>query len=114
MGTWDNLLDTKPPPYRLLSSICLHEWGGGHGRLCLAAEGVAHQARHVETPGETTDFVTEKIASIVALTRWKTEVIEGKIDTRKNFGYKVAKMKFHRLFTDTEDEKLASYYLCTS
>ena len=37
-------------------------------------------------------LTTEKIASTVALTRWKTEVIEGKIETRKNFGYKVAKV----------------------
>ena len=67
-----------------------------------------------ETPEETTDFVTGKIASIVAI--HDVENIESREsnDAGESSGYKTAKVKFHRLFAVPEDEKLVSYYSCTS
>ena len=68
-----------------------------------------------ETLRETTDFVTGKIASIVAVNEVENiEANEGNDDTGESSGYKAAKVKFHRLFTVPEYEKLMSYYSCTS
>ena len=62
-----------------------------------------------------TDFVTGKIASQVAIQEVESiEANEGNDEARESSGYKAAKVKFHRLFTVPGDEKLVSYYSCTS
>ena len=125
MGTWDSVLDTKPPPYRLLYqeegsdtflmiSACMSGEEAMDDWAWLEKE-LLTKVDNFETPGETTDFVTGKIASIVAIHEVESiEANEGNDEAGESSGYKAAKVKFHRLFTVPVDEKLVSYYSCTS
>eukprot|EP00092_Neocalanus_flemingeri_P012003 GFUD01012940.1.p1 GENE.GFUD01012940.1~~GFUD01012940.1.p1 ORF type:complete len:1138 (+),score=342.79 GFUD01012940.1:127-3540(+) len=123
VGTWDSVLDTKPPPYRLL-----YQEEGSDTFLMLAAcmsgqealEDWAWLERELltkvdnfETPSEITDFVSGKIASIVAINEVESIEATDASDMEESSGYKAAKVKFHRVFTVPEDEKLVSYYSCT-
>jgi len=125
VGTWDSVLDTKPPPYRLLYqeegsdtflmiSACMSGEEAMDDWAWLEKE-LLTKVDNFETPGETTDFVTGKIASIVAIHEVESiEANEGNDEAGESSGYKAAKVKFHRLFTVPVDEKLVSYYSCTS
>jgi len=123
VGTWDSVLDTKPPPYRLL-----YQEEGSDTFLMIAAcmsgqealddwawleKELLSKVDNFETPGETTDFVSGKIASIVAIHEVENIEASDASDVGESSGYKAAKVKFHRLFTVPEDEKLVSYYSCT-
>ena len=124
VGTWDSVLDTKPPPYRLLyqeegSDIFLMIAACMSGQEALddwawLEKELLTKVDNFESPGETTDFVSGKIASIVAINEVENiEANEGN-DAGESSGYKAAKVKFHRVFAVPEDEKLVSYYSCTS
>ena len=122
---WDSVLDTKPPPYRLL-----YQEEGSDSFLmisaCMSIEEAMEEwawlkkelltkVNYFETPGETTDFVTGKIASQVAIHEVESkEANEDNDEAGESSGYKAAKVKFYRLFTVPCDEKLVSYYSCTS
>jgi len=123
VGTWDSVLDTRPPPYRLL-----YQEEGADSFLMIAAcmsgqealedwawleKELLTKVDNFETPGETTDFVAGKIASIVAIHEVENIESSDASDAGETSGYKAAKVKFHRLFTVPEDEKLVSYYSCT-
>ena len=101
--TWDSVLDTKPPPYRLL-----YQEDGSDSFLMLASCMTSQEAMEdwtwleselvavldrFEAPDEITDFVTGKIASIVASNT--TDVAE----INETAAYKSAKNKIHALVT---------------
>jgi len=116
--TWDSVLDTKPPPYRLLYqedgsdsflmlSACMSSQEAMEDWTWLESELVAVLDRF-ETPDEITDFVTGKIASIVASNT--TDVAE----INETAAYKSAKNKIQRLFNIcTDTDKLVTYYSST-
>lgn len=117
--TWDSVLDTKPPPYRvlyqedgadtfLMLSACMTGQEALEDWAWLESELVAVLDRF-EAADEVTDFVTGKVASIVAsnATVETTEVTESS-------AYKAARTKLQRLFSICSDsDKLVSYYSAT-
>ena len=117
--TWDSVLDTKPPPYRLLyqeegsdtflmlsacmsSQEALSDWSWLESELVTVLD-------RFESAEEVTEFVTGKIASIVASNSSveSTDVVESN-------SYKAARTKLQRLFSiGSDSDKLVSYYSCT-
>lgn len=127
VGTLDSVLDTRPPPYRILYqeegsesylvlSACMSSQEALADWTWLEAE-MHHKMDNFESPSETTEFIAGKIASIVASNEHE-ELENSKSSSSENSeqesaGYRMARNKFHRLFTLPEDEKLVSYYSCT-
>jgi len=119
VGTLDSVLDTKPPPYRIL-----YQEEGSESFLMVSAcmsstEALADWAwlesdllpkmQDFETASETTDFVAGKIASIVAT----AQVESGNPGESKEL--RNAREKFNRVFGVSlgEEDRLVSYYSCT-
>ena len=117
--TWDSVLDTKPPPYRilyqeegaetfLLLSACLSSQEAMTDWAWLEEEMVAVLDKF-ETPADITDFVTGKVASIVA-SNSTTETAEA----GESESYKAARSKVQKLFNICMDsDRLVSYYSAT-
>jgi len=120
VGTLDSVLDTKPPPYRIL-----YQEEGSESFLMVSAcmsskEALADWAwlesdllpkmQDFETPSETTDFVAGKIASIVATAQVESGGTPGESKELRN-----AREKFNRVFGVSlgEEDRLVSYYSCT-
>ncbi len=117
--TWDSVLDTKPPPYRilyqeegsetfLLLSACLSSQEAMTDWAWLEEEVVAVLDKF-ETPFDITDFVTGKVASIVT-SNSTTETAEA----GESESYKAARSKVQKLFNICMDsDRLVSYYSAT-
>ena len=119
--TWDSVLDTKPPPYRIL-----YQEDGSESFLmisaCMTSEEVLQDWQWLEadlvsvldrfeSPDEVTDFVTGKISSIVASHLPGTDSAE----VSESSGYRTARAKIAKLFNlSLETDKLVSYYSCTN
>ena len=119
--TWDSVLDTKPPPYRIL-----YQEDGSENFLmisaCMTSEEVLQDWQWLEadlvsvldrfeSPDEVTDFVTGKISSIVASHLPGTDSAE----VSESSGYRTARAKIAKLFNlSLETDKLVSYYSCTN
>ena len=120
--TWDSVLDTKPPPYRIL-----YQEDGSDSFMMLSACMTSQEAMEdwslmesemigvldrFETSDEITDFVLGKVNSIVAT---KDEAAGENTEANETEAYKTAKIKIQRLFNiGKESDKLVSYYSCTS
>jgi len=127
VGTFDSVLDTKPPPYRIL-----HQEEGADSYMMVSACMSSQEALsdwawlerelmpkviNFETSTETTEFIIGKIASVVASNQQddlEASSTQENQDSSESTGYKAASEKFHRLFTVPQDEKLVSYYSCSS
>ena len=119
--TWDSVLDTKPPPYRIL-----YQEDGSESFLmisaCMTSEEVLQDWQWLEadlvsvldrfeSPDEVTDFVTGKISSIVASHLPGQDSAE----VSESSGYRTARAKIAKLFNlSLETDKLVSYYSCTN
>ena len=121
MRTWDSVLDTKPPPYRILyqeegadsftmisacmtSQEALQDWTWLESDLVSVID-------NFEMPDEVTDFVVGKISSIVASHQPGPE--GGEIT--ESAGHRAAKAKIQKQFSLSLDtDKLVSYYSCTN
>lgn len=124
VGTLDSVLDTKPPPYRILYQEEGHEAFLMVSACMSSTEVLGDWAwlethlipkmQEFETPEETTDFVTGKIASIVATSLADDlETTTGEVGESDQL--RAAREKFNRIFGVSldEDERLVSYYSST-
>ena len=119
--TWDSVLDTKPPPFRILyqedgsdmflmisgcmtSEEAMEDWSWLERDLVSVLD-------RFETPDEVTDFVTGKISSIVATNLPVTDSAE----VNETSDFRTARAKMAKLFNlSLETDKLVSYYSCTN
>ena len=119
--TWDSVLDTKPPPFRILyqedgsdmflmisgcmtSEEAMEDWNWLERDLVSVLD-------RFETPDEVTDFVTGKISSIVATNLPVTDSAE----VNETSDFRTARAKMAKLFNlSLETDKLVSYYSCTN
>ena len=119
--TWDSVLDTKPPPFRILyqedgsdmflmisgcmtSEEAMADWSWLERDLVSVLD-------RFETPDEVTDFVTGKISSIVATNLPVTDSAE----VNETSDFRTARAKMAKLFNlSLETDKLVSYYSCTN
>ncbi|GAB6031060.1 TBC1 domain member 9 [Chamberlinius hualienensis] len=118
IGTLDNVLDTKPPPYRIL-----HKTAGSEISYLIACavgadeilqnwvwleENLVQCLECFESEEEVTEFVKCKIESLIA------DVVPlGFIpEDTETVVFKAASEKFHRLFCMPIEEKLVNYYSC--
>ncbi|XP_023332469.1 TBC1 domain family member 9 [Eurytemora carolleeae] len=119
--TFDSVLDTKPPPFRIL-----YKEDGKDSFTCISVSMSEHEAeqdwiwiqeqlvpkvKNFENPEEVTDFVCGKISSIVADAGPEEDLNTSA--ERESVDYKSTKRKFYKLFHLPEGEKLVSYYSCT-
>ncbi len=127
VGTWDAVLDTKPPSYRILhqaegaevytlvsecatSQEALADW------RWLEAE-VLPQLDAFDDPAECTEYVSVKVNSKMALDLAEIGRAGGHaggatVEDAESMPYRTASDKFHKLFTVGGEEKLVSYYSC--
>jgi len=118
--TLDSVLDTKPPPFRIL-----YKEEGKDSMVALSmsmteAEALADwvwleeellpKVSAFESGEETTDYVVGKIASIIAD---NDNAADLNVSDSEPLQYRAAKRKFYKLFNVPQDEKLVSYYSCT-
>lgn len=119
VGTLDNVLDTKPPPYRIL-----HQTAGSEISYLIACavtseeiltnwqwleENLMETLGCFESEDETTDFVKCKIESLVANVFSPMSPSEDE----ETIAFKAASQKFHRRFCMPGEEKLVNYYSCS-
>nr|XP_006825194.1 PREDICTED: TBC1 domain family member 9-like [Saccoglossus kowalevskii] len=120
VGTIDTVLDTKPPPYRILHqtpnsevfwtvSTSLHKREILHHWEWLE-QNVMQILGAFEDEDDATEFVKCKIESIIANSVAKTEEPKEDEDTRI---FKSATQKWRRHFRMPEEEKLVNYYSCS-
>ena len=118
--TWDSVLDTKPPPYRVL-----YQEEGSDSFLLLAACMTGQEAMQdwtwletevvevvdrFEDPEEVTEFVVGKVSSLVAGAGQQQEEQE-----EESQAHRAAKAKLTKYFhIDWEADKLVCYYACTA
>jgi len=122
--TLDNVLITKPAPYRILykeegqgmftalsesmtEASALEDWK-------WLEENLLNKVSTLDT-GECTDFVWTKISSLVADSNTASLEEEAglNVSTSEPHQYQAAKRKFRTHFNVPDDEKLVSYYSCT-
>ena len=121
--TWDSVLDTKPPTYRilyqeegsetfLLLSKCYHSQEAMTDWAWLE-EGVVTVLDKFETPSDITDFVMEKVASIASIAIFFNSTTET-VEAGESESYKAARSKVQKLFNICMDsDRLVSYYSAT-
>eukprot|EP00111_Clytia_hemisphaerica_P005802 TCONS_00016792-protein len=120
LGTLDNVLDNKPPPYRILlqladSDVCYlianssskseieEDWQWLLKHLVNTIE-------NFETSDDMREFVKAKIESLVASQQLHNVVNNPESDGEK---FVSATARFKRLFGMPEEEKLVNYYSCS-
>ncbi|CAL8082933.1 unnamed protein product [Orchesella dallaii] len=118
VGTIDSVLDTKPPPYRILhqtpnsevyyliayamtSKEIVEDWEWLNKNLLNTLFNFDHE-------DQITEFVRCKIESLVAHSQPSTPVLE---DAESQV-FQASSDKFHRLFEMPPEEKLINYYPC--
>ncbi|XP_070566267.1 TBC1 domain family member 9-like isoform X3 [Ptychodera flava] len=119
VGTIDTVLDTKPPPYRILHQTPSSEvyWTVAtslHKRDILhhwewLEQNVMQILGAFDDEDDATEFVKCKIESLIANTVKSEETKEDE-DTQR---FKSATIKWKRLFGLPEEEKLVNYYSCS-
>ncbi|CAG9760077.1 unnamed protein product [Ceutorhynchus assimilis] len=117
VGTIDSILDTKPPPYRIL-----HQTPNSEVYLLVACAMTKHEIlkdwewlfsnvcatlHSFESEDDITDFVNCKIESVIAACQ------EVEIEDEDSKSFKLTSEKFQRLFGLPKDEKLVNYYSCS-
>ncbi|XP_053672142.1 TBC1 domain family member 9 [Anopheles nili] len=117
VGTLDNVLDTKPSPYRILhyqpsTGLCyeiaaditleaiMQDWE-------WLAKNLFRVINEMETEEEITNFTICKIQSLLAHSSRSTE------EQNDPTSFQVAVFKFREKFRMPEDEKLVNYYYCS-
>ncbi|TRY63799.1 hypothetical protein TCAL_07164 [Tigriopus californicus] len=117
VGTWDTVLNTKPPTYRILhqsedsevyllvseameSREALKDWQWLEKELLPTLTDISTE--------EASDFVRAKIESLLAID--KAEHAYTSVEDAESIPYREASEKFRRLFNVSEDDKLVSYY----
>ncbi|XP_077979306.1 TBC1 domain family member 9-like isoform X2 [Glandiceps talaboti] len=119
VGTIDTVLDTKPPPYRILHQTPSSEvyWtvaASLHKRDILhhwewLEQNVMQILGAFDDEDDATEFVKCKVESLIANTALPEETKEDE-DTKR---FKAATTKWKRLFGLQEEEKLVNYYSCS-
>ncbi|XP_041771586.1 TBC1 domain family member 9 [Anopheles merus] len=117
VGTLDNVLDTKPSPYRILhcqpsTGLCFEiaaditleaimlDWD-------WLAKNLFRVINEMETEEEITNFTICKIQSLLAHSSRPAE------EQNDPTSFQVAVCKFREKFRMPEDEKLVNYYYCS-
>ncbi|XP_029039760.1 TBC1 domain family member 9 isoform X2 [Osmia bicornis bicornis] len=119
VGTLDSVLDTKPPPFRILHQTpssevyweiacsltheeILQDWEWLHSNLM-------DTLKSFDTEEEITEFVCCKIQSIIA-----NNVPDSQFaDEEDPQSFKTVSFKFHQLFNIPKEDKLVNYYSCS-
>ncbi|XP_003708177.1 TBC1 domain family member 8/9 [Megachile rotundata] len=119
VGTLDSVLDTKPPPFRILHQTpssevyweiacsltheeILQDWEWLHSNLM-------DTLKSFDTEEEITEFVCCKIQSIIANNIPDSQFADE--DDPESF--KTVSFKFHQLFNVPKEDKLVNYYSCS-
>ena len=121
--TWDSVLDTKHPPYRIL-----YKEEGSETFLLLSKCYYSHEVMtdwawleetvvavldKFETPSDITDFVMEKVGSIASIAIFFNNTTET-VEAGESESYKAVKSKVQKLFNICMDsDRLVSYYSAT-
>ncbi|XP_034194602.1 TBC1 domain family member 8/9 isoform X2 [Osmia lignaria lignaria] len=119
VGTLDSVLDTKPPPFRILHQTpssevyweiacsltheeILQDWEWLNSNLM-------DTLKSFDTEEEITEFVCCKIQSIIA-----NNVPDSQFaDEEDPQSFKTVSFKFHQLFNIPKEDKLVNYYSCS-
>ena len=136
VGTIDSVRESKPPPYRIL-----HRAEGSEVYYLVSESMTSHESLEdwqylekellatladFENPEEATEFVTVKIKSIIAVAGSQnpgsstipvstvSAMSELTTEDSESMPYKAASDRFHRQFAACAEEKLVSYYSCSS
>lgn len=116
VGTIDSVFDSKPLPYRILLQASAEK---NHTLIASAysrdeimsnwewlEKNIVPSLVSFDSEDELKNFVTCKVESLVAQKNFDT------VQDLESFQYKVASVKFSRLFNMPEEEKLVNYYSC--
>ncbi|CAG7719403.1 unnamed protein product [Allacma fusca] len=119
VGTWDTVLDTKPPPYRIL-----HQTPNSEVYYLVACsltfkeitenwdwieKNLMATLSSFDDEDQVTDFVKCKIESLVA----QSQPTCGAAEDTESQAFRAASQKFHRIFEMPPEEKLINYYSCS-
>lgn len=119
IGTLDNVLDTKPAPFRILlqlpssdisyviaNAACFQDIEADWNWL---AKYLLETLVTIESEEDIREFVKAKIESLVAHLAADQDVVAETETSR----FKSAAIRFHRIFNMPPDEKLVNYYSCS-
>lgn len=119
VGTLDNVLDTKPPTYRILHRTLSSEISYLIACAITGAEIYENWKwleKHLletlscfESDDEITDFVKCKIESLVANVQLPSVASEDE----ESLSFRAACQRFRRIFVMPMEEKLVNYYSCS-
>ncbi|KAK3713993.1 hypothetical protein QZH41_018780 [Actinostola sp. cb2023] len=121
IGTLDNVLDSKPLPFRILLQLPNSDvsYVISHGATFKEIESdwdwltkyLLETLANIDSEDDVRDFVRAKIESLVANVEADSE--ETTIQDHETTKFKSAIKRFHRLFNLPENEKLVNYYSCS-
>eukprot|EP00118_Oscarella_pearsei_P008317 m.42091 g.42091 ORF g.42091 m.42091 type:complete len:1080 (+) comp33328_c0_seq6:70-3309(+) len=119
VGTFDSVLDSKTPPYRILlqcqSSEVSYILASGATSSEVEKQWIWLEEEllpilvNFETEGEASEFVLAKVESFLCNGQ-DTEERDGDSESVR---LKSASVRFRRIFKMPEDERLVNYYSCT-
>ncbi|XP_032223477.2 TBC1 domain family member 9 [Nematostella vectensis] len=122
IGTLDNVLDSKPAPFRILLQLANSDVSYVISSASSFKEiesdwewltkYLLETLSNIDSDDDIKDFVKAKIESLVANCEpdEDTSTIEQDTETSK---FKSASNRFHRLFNMPEQDKLVNYYSCS-